>query len=223
MKLLVLIPCCGEKTKNGTEDYHKLSRNSIISYLSKECSERLLKLRKQVALAFQEAPGPDLGFEAGDIQIKFLEAYKRYSGNLYSKISNDSWRKLERNSQLSLIIVSALYGLLSYNEPVRCYNRSMKDHIHGKSLKNWWKTHFLTDILLDYIKRNQVEEVHDFLSRDYRDTLSNLSFRCKSIDVLHVAHNYPGLGSGSDFHRGIDINSIIQKFPSEAAEKSQKS
>jgi cytoplasmic iron level regulating protein YaaA (DUF328/UPF0246 family) len=207
-----LIPCCGEKTKHGTESYQILSRNSIISYLSKEKGERLLKLRKQVALAFRETPGPDLGFETDNPEIKFLEAYKRYRGNLYSKIANDSWNKLERNPKIRLIIVSALYGLVNYNEPIRNYNRSMKDHITPERLlKTWWKMHSLADILLNYVRLNEIKEVHDFLSNDYRDALTNLPWRYKSIGVLYFPHDYPGLGSGSDFHRGIDVNKLIQK------------
>jgi hypothetical protein len=211
-KLLILIPCCGEKTKNGTSGYQKNSPNTIFFYISKGAGERLQMLRKQVALAFGEPPGPDVGFEIDAPQIKFLEAYKRYCGNLYSKISNDSWKKLEQNPKIRLIIVSALYGLLNYNEPIRYYNRSMKDHIiQRKLLKTWWKTHALTDILLNYIKINEIREVHDFLSKDYRDALRNLSMCCKSIGVLYFPHDYPGLGSGSDFHRGVDVNDLIQK------------
>jgi len=211
-KLLILIPCCGKKTKHGTSGYQKNSPHTIFFYLSKDMGERLRMLRKQVALAFNEPPGPDVGFDVDNPQIKYLEAYKRYCGNLYRKISSDSWDKLKQNPKIRLIIVSALYGLLNYNEPIRYYNRSMKDHITPRRLlKTWWKKHALTDILLNYIRLNEIEVVHDFLSQDYRDVLADLHLRCKFIGVLYFAHNYPGLGSGSDFRRGSDVNELIQK------------
>jgi len=220
MKSLILIPCCRLKAKNGSEDYRELKRNSIVFYLSKEYGERLLELRRRVALAFRELPGPDFGCETNDAQIKFLEANKRYNGRLCGRISEDSWNTLKIKPEIRLIMISALYGLLNYNEPIRYYNRSMKDHIFlGRLLKTWWKMNSLTDILLEYIVRNDIMEVHDFLSGEYRDALENLHMRCESIGVFYSPYNYRGLGSGADFHRGIDVNNFIQNFKANNLQK----
>jgi len=210
MKLLILIPCSSKKTKRGEMEYHKTGQNGIVSSLSKGNGERLLELRKQVALAFQYPPGPDLGFET-DTALGFLEARRRYQGNLYRKITVDSWGKLEGTSESGLVIVSALYGLLNYDEPIRYYNRSMNEHIVPKVLlKTWWKRNSLTNVLLDYIRQNKVEEIHDFLSEDYRRALANLSLCCRLLGVHYFPYSYKGLGVASDFRRGIDVNSLIQ-------------
>jgi hypothetical protein len=84
LRTLILIPCCGTKEPGGTVDYD--SSNSIVNYLNRDIAARLMQLRRQVAIAFGEILGPDLGFEAVQPRVKYMEAYKRYSGNLYSRI-----------------------------------------------------------------------------------------------------------------------------------------
>lgn len=182
--------------------------NCIVKNLSLDAGKRLMELRKQVAMAFNEGYGPDLGFEISEPKIKYLEAYERYSGHLYGKIFENSWNKLNRNPELKLVIVSALYGFVNYNESIRYYNRTMKDYIYpGKLLKTWWSNQSLSEILLDYVTQNGIQKVHNFLSTDYAQALS-----LKEIKVQHIPHTYPGVGSGSDYHRGRDVNTLIQSL-----------
>ena len=208
---LILIPCSGDKRGGGITEY-KVS-NCIINNLSLETGKRLMELRKEVGVAFQEEHGPDLGFEVTQTGIRYLEAYRRYSGNLYSKISEKSWNKLSRNSELKMLIVSALYGLVNYNELIRLYDRTMKDHIHpGRLLKTWWSNKHLSAIVLEYILQNRTKVVHDFLSTDYSHATWNFSSRLTEVGIQCVRHTYPGLGTGSDYHRGRDVNALIQSF-----------
>jgi len=210
-KTLILIPCCGNKRKGGVFQYD--SSNGIINNLDLEAGRRLMKLRRQIAQAFKDSPGPDLGFENVTCKVRYLPAYKRYIGHLYSEISQNSWIKLNKTPELRLIIISALYGLVNYNEPIRYYQRKMKDHIYpGRLLKTWWKNHNLSSILLNYIIRNDIEVVHDFLSTDYFYVIRDLHLYLKKFEVQYIRHTYPGLGSGSDYYRGKHVNTLIQSF-----------
>jgi cytoplasmic iron level regulating protein YaaA (DUF328/UPF0246 family) len=164
-------------------------------------------------MAFHEEPGLDLGFEDVGPRIKYLEAYNRYSGNLYSRISESSWKMLSKNPELNLIIVSALYGLVNYNEPIRYYNITMKNHIYpGRLLKTWWKNQNLSNILLDYVTKNKIEVVYDFLSDDYAQAVEHFPLSVKKIGVQYFSHTYSGLGSGSNYYRGEEVNKLIQRF-----------
>ena len=208
---LILIPCCYKKKKGGGLEYD--IRNCIINDLGPESGKKLLELRRKVAIAFEEKHGPDLGFEVNEFEIEYLEAWQRYTGNLYSQIHENSWEKLKRIPQLRLLIVSALYGLVNFNEPIRYYNRTMKDRIHSnRRLNTWWKRHGLRDIILDYIMRNGIEVVHNFLSTDYSEAIANLASTLRGLRIEHVSHTYRGFGSGSNYYRGREINALIQGF-----------
>jgi cytoplasmic iron level regulating protein YaaA (DUF328/UPF0246 family) len=205
---LILVPCCDVKNQGG--DFEYSSQNSIVEDLSPENRTRLLQLRKSVAIAFGETHGPDLGFDVRKPEIKYIQAHRRYAGNLYSQIHENAWEKLFQAPNLKLVIVSALYGLVNVGELIRYYNRTMKDHIFpGRTLMTWWKQQSLSSIMVDYIANNEVEKVHDFLSIDYSRAISNLSSSLKRREVSYVPHRYPGLGSGSNYYRGRDINALI--------------
>lgn len=120
MGMLILIACCGKKRDGGTNEY--CLTNNIVNRLDTEFAERLMSLRRELCREFKLVEGPDLGFEEIENEIRYMPAYQRYNGNLYSKISHHSWNILNENPNLTLIIVSALYGLLNHNEQIRYYN-----------------------------------------------------------------------------------------------------
>jgi hypothetical protein len=205
---LILAPCSDLKNRGGDSEYNL--KNSVIEDLNSENGTKLLRLRKSVAIAFGEIPGPDLGFKVRKNEIKYIQAYRRYAGKLYSQIHENAWRKLFQTPNLKLLIVSALYGLVNAGELIRYYNRTMKDHIFpGRTLMTWWKQQGLSSIMVGYIVKNEVEKVHDFLSIDYSRAISDLSSSLKRLGVSYVTHSYPGLGSGSNYYRGRDINALI--------------
>lgn len=213
-KILILIPCSDLKTLGGILRYDK--SRCVINYLSPDMGEKLMELRRRVAVAFKEKLGPDIGFDQPVTQIEYMEAYKRYSGNLYSRITKSSWENLNHSQNLSLLIISALYGVVRHDEPIRNYNRSMnRDKIEGKLLKTWWREHGLYDVLLDYIITNNVKVVHDFLSLNYSEAVWPLQSEARRIGVNYIVHDYSGLGSGSNYRRGEDVQELIQSFDEE--------
>ncbi|MEM0357503.1 MAG: peroxide stress protein YaaA [Candidatus Bathyarchaeia archaeon] len=210
-KTLILIPCCDSKTPGGTQTYDK--DKCVVNYLSPDMGKKLMELRRRVAVAFKERLGPDTGVYQPETQIKYMKAYERYNGNLYSRITKSSWEKLNRSQNLSLLIISAFYGVVRHDESIRNYNRAMnKDKIEGKLLKTWWREHGLCSILLDYIVTNDVKVVHDFLSLNYSEAVWPLQNEAESIGVSYIIHEYSGLGSGSNYYRGEDVQKLIQSF-----------
>jgi cytoplasmic iron level regulating protein YaaA (DUF328/UPF0246 family) len=210
-RTLILIPCCGTKNPSGSPVYD--GRFCIVNHLTASAGAKLMELRKRVAINFKEESGPDVGFEKQATQIKYMKAYERYCGNLYNRISRDSWEKLNKHQNLSLIIVSAFYGILKHDEFIRNYNREMnRDKIEGVRLKTWWSRQGLCDILLDYITKNRIEVVHDFLSANYSEAIQPFQSKIKEIGLEYHFHDYSGLGSGSNYYRGEDVNRLIQTF-----------
>ena len=210
-KVLILIPCSKSKKSGGAPFYERA--NCIVNYLSQSAERRLIELRRRVAVALRETLGPDVGVETTETQIKFMRAYDRYSGNLYSKISKSAWEKLNRSQNLGLVIVSALYGILKHNELIRDYNRAMdRDKVEGVLLKTWWNTQGLHEILLDYIADNEIKVVHDFLSKNYSEAIWPLQSRAEELGIEYVKHGYSGFGSGSNCRRGEDVERLIKTF-----------
>ena len=125
MKELILIPYsrnkepCGEKYLEGRE---------IERDLDKEYREKLYVLRKQVAEAFHiNLPGGRTSREG-----YLRPAYQRYIGNIYSKIPHNAWNVLNKNKDLETVIVSALYGIIYWDEYIIDYNVAMSDKISEK-------------------------------------------------------------------------------------------
>jgi len=153
--------------------------------------------------------GQDIGYQDEDT-IYYMEAYKRYTGRysqVYRQISSGSWDKLTKTADLDLVIVSALYGLLKYNESIRYCDTTMKNKIGYQTLKTWWRKNGLCTILNDYISENKILEVHFVLSNDYRRALGGCG-----TDVKSTYHDFAKHISGSNTYRGKWVNNFIQNF-----------
>jgi cytoplasmic iron level regulating protein YaaA (DUF328/UPF0246 family) len=209
-KTLILIPCCGSKNPGGLPAYDKA--RCIVNYLSSSAWKKLMESRKHIAIAFGEKMGPDIGVKVAESQIEYLKAYERYCGNLYSRITMSSWEKLNNSQNLSLLIISAFYGVVKHDEFIRDYNRTMNDKIERVLLKTWWRKQGLCDILLDYVTKNEVKVVHDFLSLNYSEAIQPFRDEVEKLGIGYYPHNYSGLGSGSDFYRGSDVEKLVQNF-----------
>ncbi|MHC1610869.1 MAG: peroxide stress protein YaaA [Candidatus Methanospirareceae archaeon] len=205
-RVLILIPCSGSKKSGGITEYS--TKSSISNYLTSSSREHLLSLRRKLFEYFSIPFGQDVGYP-NDGTIKYMEAYKRYAGNIYCQISFSSWEKLRETQNLDLVIVSALYGLLRYDEPIRHYDITMKDKIGYQTLKTWWRNNGLCAILKDYIDENSISEVHNVLSKDYNEALRGCFI---DMGAKHSHHDFSEYKSGSNAHRGKWVNDFIQNF-----------
>ncbi|MFB3889939.1 MAG: peroxide stress protein YaaA [Candidatus Bathyarchaeia archaeon] len=206
-RLLILIPCCKKKEHNSGKSYRQVP---VMPKHLDMFSDSLVSCRREIAITLHLSPGPDLGF-ATPTQVLYMPAFKRYIGNLYSRISEESWQKLNNSRFVSLVIVSALYGLLTWFEPTRDYNCTMNDRLpDGSTLWAWWMHKGLGVLVADYVKSNGINVVHDFLSIPYRKAVEGVEKHVGN-NVKYVNHEYPGLGSGSNFHRGEEVNKLIRE------------
>ena len=186
-----------------------INQSLILSNLSRE---HLLRSRRELFENFSLPYGQDAGYQS-DTTIHYMEAYKRYTGmysQLYRQVSPVSWEKLKRTwEKLDLIIVSALYGLVKHDEPIRWYDKTMKDKVRHQTLKVWWRKQGLCAILKDYIERNNFSEVHNVLSNDYSEALKGC------FEKLPLKYSYYDLSryrSGSNAYRGKWVDNFIQNF-----------
>lgn len=206
-RVLILIPCSKSKRKGGTPAYNASS--SIINYLTSSSKEHLLRLRKRLFEYFSIQFGQDVDCQEHSYTINYTEAYKRYKGQIYRQISSSSWDKLIKNPGLDLVIVSALYGLLRYDEPIQYYDMSMKNKIGHRTLKTWWRKNGLCAILKDYIYRNNISEIHNVLSNDYNEAIRDCF---EDMQPSYLFHDFREYRSGSNAHRGKWVNDFIKNF-----------
>jgi cytoplasmic iron level regulating protein YaaA (DUF328/UPF0246 family) len=200
MKELIIIPCSGSKNPYGNKS---VMGREITKELDTTSKQKLYRLRQMVSNFF------DIGLTNGmNPQSGMLKpAYKRYSGNLYNKIAESSWNKIANSKDADLVIVSALYGIIYYDEPIINYNVAMGDNTLGKQkLYTWWKQNQLEDILAEYINTKEYTLVRSFLSGDYKKALPKIESK---INAHWLQYQYPNLGSGSNYYRGKDVNNII--------------
>ena len=194
MKSIILITCCG--TKNSATGIESIeNHNAITNFLSIEKAEKLIQLREKTFDAFNE----NIDFESG-----LMKANERYTGLIYKPISIDTWNKIEHSNSIDLIIFSALYGLLRFNEPILYYNIMMIDYIKERmKLNKWWRINGIGSVLVDYIERNEIKIIYNLLSNAYNAALGNTLSDFKTIKPC-LPKGY-GLEKGKWIEDSIDL------------------
>jgi len=198
-KVLFLSICSLHKKKGGISEYAR--QESIVNRLSPALAASLLKKREEVRnliwsgeiswggidtaeLEYNNnlAPGADFGGNAE--WAEYLPAISRYSGRFYLALGAEGKRKLIESKHHALFI-SGLYGLVTPTEPIQLYSCPLE----GESViqKAWTTDGLLTNVLIDYIVRNQVTRVFDLTSRnDYRNVIDWAYLKEKTgVDVLY--------------------------------------
>jgi len=207
-RTIILIPCSGSKREGGETSYN--TNSSILNYLTDSSRKHLLNLRRRLFEYFSIQFGQDVGHHNN--KIYYMPAHKRYAGKdsqIYRQISPSSWDILRNTENLDLVIISALYGLLRYDEPIRYYDKKMKDIMEHQTLKTWWRNNGLCDIVKDYLNKNNISEVHSVLSNDYNEALRGCF---TDIGAKYVYHDFSEYKSGSNAHRGKWVDDFIQNF-----------
>ncbi len=189
------MPCSGSKSSGGKTS---LEGRILKKELSPEEKERLERLRENVADSF------DISFHDNK---ELKQAYRRYTGNIYNKIPENAWERLKKRENIELVIISALYGTIYWDEAIMNYNVAMDDNIKPRRrLNTWWKKAGLSDIVSSYIDMNGFETVRSFLSGDYKDAIPSIE---NKIEATWLQYDYSGLGSGSNYYRGDDITNVL--------------
>lgn len=208
-KTLIICACCNRKRSDGGKNLRWRKEQSIISTLSSEAGQKLLKSRWKLARRFQQVEGKDLGGD-NHAPALLMPAFKRYDGNLYRKITGAHWEKLAQTDHVEIIIVSALYGLLIPWEAIREYNLTMATAVVRRlKLSRWWIKEEIGHHLKEYILRNQITDVYNFLSSSYSliaEPLASLKHHVR----IHPQKKYHTMGA--DHHRGRDINNLLAQL-----------
>ncbi len=214
-KALIIIPSSERKRGGEVSGLTWERATSAASRLSAKSAERLMESRRALQKRFRFQEGKDLGGRPGR-PISLMPSRMRYDGNLYRKIDDSLWTRLEKTDGIDLLIVSSLYGLLTPREAVRAYDMPMNRTVRmGVPLKKWWISKGILSLIAEFIKKNDYAIVHDFLGgsfiqlADFQASEPLLAF---GKNIRLVRHAYPGLGSGADHHRGRDVRSVLDKY-----------
>lgn len=214
-RVLIIIPSAERKRRGGEESLRWKREVSALGKLSPKNAGRLKELRKVLRKRFRFPDGKDLGGKS-DGPSPLMKARLRYDGNLYRKIDASLWSKLAVSESVDVLIVSSLYGLLTPEETIRKYDLSMNRAMvrRNLSLRKWWINQGLPYLLSEHIRNNSYTMVHDFLSGSFL-RISDLPLSDPLYffgrDVRFRRHSYPGLGSGSDHHRGREVRMLLEK------------
>jgi len=201
---LVVIPCSNHKSLGGDTKYDP--KRSIVFSLPGSFGMELVAYRKELAITLDIPLGSDIGADTS-ASFKFMPALERYTGNLY-RAANIQLEDLNRLEGKYLLIVSALYGLVLPNEPIRFYDVSMTTKLSsGIKVATWWRRHNLGKLINAVATSIEASEICDLLSNDYRQAVSpwfppsNLS--------SYPTPDFQNLGQGINYHRGKALRKIL--------------
>lgn len=203
---LILIACCKEKSFGGTTEY---SGAVIEEHLSPSTSARLFSIRKALSQIKKISPGVDLGADLTNDRVLYRPAYLRYTGRVYERSQFKYRYPAAKN--LKVLIISALYGVIDANDPIRKYEAVMDETLPNHSrLSSWWKRHELGKVVEEIILDIHPDRVHDLLSMVYRSALTPWPpARLDAAGIQYVPYDYPGQGTGSLWHRGDDLKRLL--------------
>jgi hypothetical protein len=168
---LMLIPDSPHVRRGGDPTWR---RQSTALALLGEAGARLAEARRALAELVGEAAGPDLGGDGN--RRAYLPALERFDGPLYEAAAAISRSAAERETmRRSCLIVSALYGLVTTNEPIREYALTMETPLpDGRTVSHWWREHGLGEALRSYVAETGVADLYSFLPAEHAAALDGL-------------------------------------------------
>lgn len=125
-------------------------------------------------------PGPDFG---GKDHGRYMPAMARYRGRFFKELDPDE-RGVLGGSPHRWIIVSALYGLLTADEPIQRYSCHTEDDTDIVGI--WKKGDLLTSLLLEYFRVFDVRLIVDLLAEDSYRCLFNWERVEKRVEILRA-------------------------------------
>jgi len=173
---LLIIPCSDKKRASGTDFYERNYFNSN----SYKYINILRELRKYHYIDFIKSnpndfiKNKDIGGNGIKEQVNgnyfidlltsnnFMQAFERYEGDFYNYELKNLYFQKNSESNLHILIVSGLYGILEFRDEITDYNLKINDG------PNLWGN-ILTDAINQYIIENNIENNNVFyaLSNEY--------------------------------------------------------
>ncbi|MCE7734706.1 MAG: peroxide stress protein YaaA [Candidatus Heimdallarchaeota archaeon] len=214
MKTLI-VTASSKSKRDMTDILYQYSESTFYNSIKPEYKKSLLNARQELIGDIGLENGPDLEkTRIHESQEDYLPAFIRYSGRTFSKIDNQAWNHMVENpDNFDCIILSALYGIIRYNEPIRNYPIKQADKIPQKStIKSFWKTLGASDWVFDYVKRNKIDNVKFVLSTSYSEIVQRDSLIDRLRDELGIIaedKQFKAEGRKSMLLRGQYINDLL--------------
>ena len=214
MKTLI-VTASSKSKREETEILYKYPIKTFANSIDGNYKKILLNSRQGIVNALGLDKGPDVGENSIDeMDAKYLPAYIRYSGRTYSKISFEAWqRMIENPEKFDCVILSALYGMMRFDEPIRNYPIKQVDKIPNKSsIKAFWKTQGSEEWLFNYVKNNDIGEVKFVLSTSYSGIINRDQLMVRldeELDIPSEDKQFKSGGMASMLERGKYINGFL--------------
>jgi|GEM_PF-2549868 len=149
-KNLLIFPC--SKKKEGAGLYRPLQPASITNFIGKKAADELLAARKAVA--------KDRDRAKIEVNSPLVPALALYSGFQYEVDGFKDRVAGAIRSGIHCLIISGGYGLIRAEEPIHSYEATITD------TKKYWGI-VIPEVLVDYIRRNQISRVFIGCSSSY--------------------------------------------------------
>jgi len=194
--ILFLAICSLNKAHGGEPAYNE--QDSITVSLEPETSAKFLQCREQVRqlvkrakeLDWQGVPLFELEFNrdltsgrdfGGHHTAQYYPALRRYEGSFFQTLGIEGKRKLYLSKHHTLFL-SGLYGLVRPLEPIQLYSCPVKPQVADL----WLENDLLTEVLCEYVQRNQVARIFDLTALvAYRNLIDWTKVSGLGVDVLH--------------------------------------
>ncbi len=167
---LLIIGCCDAKNRGGVK---QIASTNFIS--NDFLRMRAIRFNYYLNLFTQDSDyfinktnGHNYLFDckvAVENNLK-LPAYERYRGRFYDKELKKLYSDYSLKFGLHILIISGLYGVIKFNEPIIYY------HLEIKKGGNWY-SNIIHNEILEYITNNNIqdEDVYYSLSDSYLNAL----------------------------------------------------
>lgn len=191
MGLVVLIPESTRKERVG--DPRQATVDGFASALPPPDRRELAAMREEILARAKSGP--------------LLPAYLRFRGNMYRHIPRTAWE--DRQEDVEVLIVSAVYGVLASRDTAIYYERSMAERTppYGK-MNRWWHDRGVPKILAAYLKAVRPKTVVDLLSLEYREAVEGYADGLSGMAVKPI--DFPGMGRASQTMRGEKVAAILK-------------
>ncbi|MFX1507883.1 MAG: peroxide stress protein YaaA [Promethearchaeota archaeon] len=210
-----LIVTASSKSKSKENFIFEKPSKTFYNSISEKSQRELLNARSSLLkeLGFSEGPDTHSNLEPTD-EEEFLPAYLRYKGRTFSKVTEEAWSSLKRDDDFDCVILSAFYGIIRFDEPIRNYNIKQVTKLpSGAIIGRFWKNSGAENWLFDYIEQNQFDDVKFVLSTSYSDIVQKEKLMSRLKDELDVPSEDQqfkhGGGMKSMSLRGQYINNLL--------------
>jgi cytoplasmic iron level regulating protein YaaA (DUF328/UPF0246 family) len=214
MKTLIVTASSKSKRSEDETPFSSIEK-SFADSIGSENKEKILQARSSLLKDFKLDKGPDTHNKIkSSAKPRYLPAYIRYSGRTYSKITDKAWEVInDQPEKFDCIILSALYGLIRYNEPLRNYTIKQVTKLpSGQVIGKYWKGQGAQDWLFSYIRSNEIDNVKFVLSTSYSDIVGKEQLMGRLEEELGINsedQQFKQGGMKSMLLRGQYINNLL--------------